>query len=273
MNFEDIIYEKANRVAVITLNRPARLNAWTPRMESELRKAILDSDRDDKIGAIVLTGAGKAYCAGADMSTLNNVAEGTVSAVQAVSGEVGGTSETRADFRQRFSWLAGLRKPVIGAINGACVGMGFTTALYQDIRIASERARMGLIFVRRGLAIEHGASWMLPRIVGLANALELAISGRLITAEEALRIGLVNRVVPHELLMPTALEIAGEIATSCSPLGISHVKRLIYHHLLTDLKTAVAEENESIATMTGSADFKEGIRAFQEKRAPHFVGR
>jgi enoyl-CoA hydratase/carnithine racemase len=273
MGFDEIIYEKANRVAVITLNRPARLNAWTGRMESELREAVLDSERDDNVGAIVITGAGRAYCAGADMGALNRVADGTVSAAQAVACEVAGTSETRADFRQRFSWIAGLRKPVIGAINGACVGMGFTTALYHDIRIASERARMGLIFVRRGLGIEHGASWLLPRIVGLSNALDLAISGRIVDAEEALRMGLVSRVVEHEQLMPTALEMAGEIATSCSPLGVSHAKRLIYHHLLTDLGTALAEENESIEVMTHSEDFREGIRAFQEKRGPRFVGR
>jgi 2-(1,2-epoxy-1,2-dihydrophenyl)acetyl-CoA isomerase len=132
---------------------------------------------------------------------------------------------------------------------------------------------MGLIFVRRGLAIEHGASWLLPRIVGLSNALDLALTGRMVDAEEALRIGLVNRVVPHDQLMPAALEIAGEMAASCSPLGISHAKRMIYHHLLTDLGTALEEENESIAVMTHSEDFKEGIRAFQEKRAPKFKGR
>ena len=132
---------------------------------------------------------------------------------------------------------------------------------------------MGLIFVRRGLAIEHGASWLLPRIVGLSNALDLALSGRLVDGDEALRMGLVSRVVEHEQLMPTALEMAGEIATNCSPLGVSHAKRLIYHHLLTDLGTALAEENESIEVMTHSEDFREGIRAFQEKRAPRFVGR
>jgi len=273
MTFDEIIYEKANRVAVVTLNRPERLNAWTAKMESQLREALLDSEHDSNVGAIVITGAGKAYCAGADMGLLNRVADGTTSASQAVMGEGTGTSETRPDFRQRVSWVAGLRKPVVGAINGACVGMGFTTALYHDMRIASERARMGLIFVRRGLAIEHGASWLLPRIVGLSNALDLALTGRMIDADEALRIGLVNRVVPHDRLMPTALEIAGEMATSCSPLGISHAKRMIYHHLLTDLGTALEEENESIAVMTHSEDFKEGIRAFQEKRAPKFKGR
>src|SRR5260370_9063446 len=125
MGFDEIIYEKANRVAVITLNRPARLNAWTARMESELREALLDSEHDDKVGAIVITGAGKAYCAGADMGALNRVADGTTSAVPAVSGEVAGTSETRAGFRQRFSWIPRLPKPLICASNRACVRVGF----------------------------------------------------------------------------------------------------------------------------------------------------
>lgn len=273
MGFDEIIYEKANRVAVITLNRPARLNAWTARMESELREALLDSEHDDKVGAIVITGAGKAYCAGADMGALNRVADGTTSAVQAVSGEVAGTSETRADFRQRFSWIAGLRKPVIGAINGACVGLGFTTCLYQDIRIASENARMGLIFVRRGLAIEHGSSWMLPRIVGLANAVELAITGRLVDANEALEMGLVNRVVPQDKLMATAREVASEIANKCSPLGVAQAKKLIYQHLFTDLATGVRDDDASMEMMTRSEDFKEGVKAFVEKRAPKFTGK
>lgn len=273
MNFGEIIYEKANRVAVITLNRPARMNAWTGRMESELREAMLDSERDDNVGAIVVTGAGKAYCAGADMGLLNGIADNSVQLDEVLWGEGGGTDDTLANSRQRFSWVTGLRKPIIGAINGACVGMGFTTALYHDIRIASDRARMGLIFARRGLGIEHGASWLLPRIVGAGNALDLAITGRLLDADEALRMGLVSRVVKHEQLMPTALEMAGEIATSCSPLSVSQVKGLVYRHLLTDLKTAIDAENESISLMIGSDDFREGIRAFQEKRAPRFSGR
>jgi enoyl-CoA hydratase/carnithine racemase len=169
--------------------------------------------------------------------------------------------------------LLALHKPVIAAINGACVGMGFTHSLYFDIRIASERARMGLIFVRRGLAIEHGSSWMLPRIVGVAHAVDLAVTGRLVDAQEALRMGLVSKVVPPEQLIPTARELAKEIATQCSPLGVANAKRLIYGHLFTDLATAMAEEEESIRVMTHSEDFREGVKAFVEKRAPRFTGR
>lgn len=272
MDFAEIIYEKKDRVATVTMNRPEKMNAWTPKMGAEMRTAMLDAERDPAIGAIIVTGAGRAYCAGADMGALSNIAAGHAGARSADAPDEW-LAVQRVDYRTSYSWPLALNTPVIGAINGACVGMGFTTALYHDIRIASERARMGLIFVRRGLGIEHGASWLLPRIVGLSNALDLALSGRLLDAEEALRIGLVSRVVAHEQLMPTALEMAGEIATNCSPLGVAHAKRLIYHHLSTDLGTALAEENESIAVMTHSEDFKEGIRAFQEKRAPRFVGR
>jgi len=273
MEFTQIIYEKANRVAVITLNRPERMNAWTSTLEAEMREAMLDSDRDDNIGAIIVTGAGKAYCAGLDMGALSKIAGGGESGIEFIEKAPKLESDAPEDFRVRFSWPAGLNKPVIGAINGACVGMGFATSLYHDLRIASDRARMGLIFPRRGLAIEQGASWMLPRIVGLTNALDIALSGRLIDADEALRIGLVNRVVPHEQLMPAALEMAGEIAANCSPLSVAKVKRMVYGHLLSDLRTAMREENEAAIEMTKSADFKEGIKAFMEKRAPRFTGR
>ncbi len=274
MQFGEIIYEKSDRIATITLNRPDRMNAWTRTMEGELRAAMTDADRDDDIRAVIVTGAGKAYCAGADMGALTRLAEGTDSFAPGESAGEGGPPEmVRADLRGRFSYLLGLRKPLIAAINGACVGLGFTTSLYYDVRIASERARMGLIFVRRGLAIEHGSSWMLPRIVGVANAIDLAITGRLLDAQEALKMGLVSRVVPHERLMPTARELASTIATNCSPLGVARAKRLIYTHLFTDLVTAVAEENETIAAMMASADFKEGIKAFVEKRPPRFTGR
>ena len=157
---------------------------------------------------------------------------------------------------------------MIGAINGACVGLGFTTCLYQDIRIASENARMGLIFTQRGLAIEHGSSWMLPRIIGLARATELAITGRLVDANEALEIGLVNRVVPQDKLMATAREIASGIATKCSPLGVAQAKKMIYQHLFTDLATGVRDDDASMEMMTRVGGFqgrREGVR--REARA------
>ena len=272
MKFDEIIFEKKDRVATVTMNRPEKMNAWTPKMGAEMRTAMMDAESDPMIGAIIVTGAGRAYCAGADMGGLSNIAQGNESA-RTAEVEDEWLSQQRLDYRNRYSWPLALSTPVIGAINGACVGLGFTTCLYQDIRIASENARMGLIFTQRGLAIEHGSSWMLPRIIGLARATELAITGRLVDANEALEIGLVNRVVPQDNLMATAREIASGIATKCSPLGVAQAKKMIYQHLFTDLATAVRDDDTSMEMMTRSEDFKEGVKAFVEKRAPRFTGK
>jgi enoyl-CoA hydratase/carnithine racemase len=274
MNFAEITYEKSDRIATVTFNRPEKLNAWTPKMGVETRTAMMDADRDPSVGAIIVTGAGRAYCAGADMGNLSEISQGRASA----GGGDGGRDEewlkdARGDYRNQYAYLLALKKPVIGAINGACVGLGFTTCLYQDIRIASDNARLGLIFVQRGLAIEHGSSWMLSRIVGVARAVELAITGRLVDANEALSMGLVHRVVPQASLMETAREVAGQIAHKCSPLGVSEAKRLVYRHLFTDLATAIRDDDESMQMMTRSEDFKEGVKAFIEKRAAKYSGR
>ena len=186
MEFTQIIYDKSDRIATVTMNRPDKLNAWTQQMGDEMRQAMFDAERDESIGAIVVTGAGRAYCAGADMGALSEISTGRAPAGgPAVDDE--SLSKEREDFRTRYLWPPALKKPVISAINGACVGLGFTHCLYHDIRIASDRARMGLIFVQRGLAIEHGSSWMLPRIVGLSHAMELAVTGRLDAALRELR--------------------------------------------------------------------------------------
>jgi enoyl-CoA hydratase/carnithine racemase len=277
MNFAEIIYDKSDRIATVTFNRPEKMNAWTPTMGAETRTALLDADRDPTIGAIIITGAGRAYCAGADMGGLSEISSGRASATGGGSGPSPDQEEwlraQRPDYRNQYAYVLGLSKPVIGAINGACVGLGFTTCLYQDIRIASENARMGLIFVQRGLAIEHGSSWMLSRIVGVARAVELAVTGRLVDADEALRIGLVHRVVPQARLIETAREVAGHIANNCSPLGVSEAKKLVWRHLFTDLATAIREDDESMTMMTRSEDFKEGVRAFIEKRPAKYQGR
>lgn len=272
MDLKDIVYEKSERVATVTYNRPEKMNAWTTRMFDELRSALDDADGDSNIGAIIITGAGRAYCAGADMGGLSRAAEGT-ERIGGLGRPAPGTENLDPNYRGRFSWMLSIKKPIIGAINGPAVGMGFANTLYCDIRIASDRARMGLIFVRRGLAIEFGSSWMLPRLVGIANAIDLAVTGRLVDAQEALRMGLVSRVVTAEELMPVACELATEIATQCSPLGVAHAKRHVYNHLFTDLATALKEEDESVGVMAESEDFKEGIKAFLEKRAPRFPGR
>jgi enoyl-CoA hydratase/carnithine racemase len=277
MNFAEIIYDKSDRIATVTFNRPEKMNAWTPTMGAETRTALLDADRDPTIGAIIVTGAGRAYCAGADMGGLSEISSGRASATGGGSGPSPEQEEwlraQRPDYRNQYAYVLGLSKPVIGAINGACVGLGFTTCLYQDIRIASENARMGLIFVQRGLAIEHGSSWMLSRIVGVARAVELAVTGRLVEADEALRIGLVHQVVPQARLIETAREVAGHIANKCSPLGVSEAKKLVWRHLFTDLATAIREDDESMTMMTRSEDFKEGVRAFIEKRDAKYHGR
>jgi enoyl-CoA hydratase/carnithine racemase len=272
MDFKDITYDKSDRVAIVSYNRPERMNAWTARMGEETHTAMLDADKDPHIGAIILTGAGRAFCAGADMQNLNSIAQNSNQATQ-VGQPQAGTEELDPNFRGRFSWMMALRKPVIAAINGPAVGMGFANTLFCDFRIASDKARMGLIFTQRGLAIEFGSSWMLPRIVGLTNALELAITGRLIDADEARRIGLVSRVVPDAELMPAAKALGNEIATQCTPLGVSKVKQLVYRHLFTDLAAGIKDDDEATAIMLKSEDFKEGIKAFLEKRAPRFIGK
>jgi enoyl-CoA hydratase/carnithine racemase len=276
MSFTEIIYEKQDRIATVTMNRPERLNAFTPVMGAEMKNAMVDADRDPAIRAIIVTGAGRAYCAGAEMSNLSSVAQGNTRATDAVGTPATDNrwlDEHRADYRGQFSWVLALSKPVIAAINGACVGLGLTKSLYYDIRVASEKARLGTIFPQRGLAIEHGSSWMLPKIVGLAHAIEMAVTGRLVEAKEALAMGLVTHVVAPELLIPTARQIAGEIADKCSPLGVAQARRLVYRHLFTDLATAVKEDDETMIRMLGSEDFKEGVSAFLEKRAPRWPGK
>lgn len=275
MEFSDIIYETSDRIATITMNRPDKSNAWTPRMGNEMKTAMQEADRDDSVRVIIVTGAGKNYCAGADMGSLSNIARGTEtpSGERTVRSEESEPGATRPDFRGQFSWVLALRKPVIAAINGACVGLGLTKSLYYDVRIASERARLGLIFVQRGLAIEHGSSWMLPRLVGLGKAVEMAVTGRLLDAQEALAAGLVNRVVPHDQLMSVTREMASEIATKCSPLGVAEAKKMVYTHLFTDLATGMRDDDELMGRMTRSEDFKEGVEAFLQKRPPQFRGR
>jgi enoyl-CoA hydratase/carnithine racemase len=274
MDFSDITYAKADRIATVTFNRPEKMNAWTAKMGAEMRHAMLDADRDDNIGAIIVTGAGRAYCAGADMAGLSEISQGRATAGAAVAAPQDDFAhDARPDYRTPYSWMMALKKPVIGAINGACVGMGFTICLYQDIRIASDKARMGLIFTQRGLAIEHGSSWMLPRIIGATRAMELAVTGRLVEAQEALAIGLVNRVVPHDKLIETAREVAGHIASKCSPLGVAQAKQMIWGHLFTDLATAIKDDDASMRMMTKSEDFAEGVKAFIEKRSPRFKGK
>jgi enoyl-CoA hydratase/carnithine racemase len=272
MSYEQILYDASDRIATVTLNRPDKLNAWTMRMSAEVRHAMLQADRDPAVRVIVITGAGKGYCAGADMDMLQGLqrgeGEGLTSALQ-----VEFDADVPQAFRGEYSFPLGLHKPVIAAVNGVAVGLGLSYMLYYDMRIASERARFGTIFVRRGLVAEHGSAWLLPKLIGMHNACDLLYSGRIIDAQEALRMGLINRVVPHEQLMSTVREMATEMATKCSPRAMRIMKRQLYGDLFVDLGTAIEEADREMVASFTTEDFHEGVASFVQRRPPQFTGK
>jgi len=230
MTYEQILYDVSDGLATITLNRPDKLNAWTPQMEIEIYDAALRADKDDAVRVIIVTGAGRGFCAGADMQVLSWVTEVDWKNADPNDPRMQITPERKVpgalpDFSKTYSYFPALTKPTIAAINGPAVGLGLVFSMYCDIRIASDQARFGTAFARRGLIAEHGLSWMLPRLVGLSNALDLLYSARMIDAAEALRMGLANRVVPAEKLLETVRNFAGEIAANVSPRSTRVMKR------------------------------------------------
>ena len=275
MPSQETIYNVADRVATITLNRPDKLNAWTAIMEQEVRAAVEDAERDKDIRVIVLTGAGRGFCAGADISLLSTVAtKGLGSKARAQVLRVKGTRRgARADFQKKYSYFAAVEKPVIAAINGPVVGLGLVITLYCDLRFASDAARFGTAFSRRGLIAEYGMAWMLPRIVGVPHALDLMFSARMIDAGEALRMGLVNQVYPQDIFLQKVGEYARDLAANVSPRSTRIIKRQTYEALFQGLGEAFdISEREMIASLQ-SEDFKEGVAHFLEKRAPAFTGK
>ncbi len=275
MEYQQILYDVAGAIATITFNRPEKLNASTMRMAAEVRHAFLRADKDDAVRVIIVTGAGKGYCAGADMGMLQSL-QGGGRREELGAGDIP-VEEPDASvppaFRGPYTYPLGLQKPVIAAVNGVAVGLGLTYMLYYDMRIASDRARFGTVFARRGLVAEHGSAWLLPRLVGMANACDLLFSGRLVSAEEALHMGLVNRVVPHDALMPTVREIATEMATLCSPRALRIMKRQLSAALFTDLSAAIDTADTEMVNSFGTDDFREGVASFVERRPPRFTGR
>ena len=270
----EALYQVADRVATITLNRPEKLNAWTAVMEQEVRSAIEDAERDDQVRVIVLTGAGRGFCAGADMSLLSNVAdrgldEGTRDrALQTGEARKG----VRRDFQKKYSYFPAVEKPVIAAINGPVVGLGLVIAQYCDLRWASDAARFSTAFARRGLIAEYGMAWMLPRLVGLPNALDLLLSARTIDAAEALRMGLVNQVFPNDIFLEKVGENARDMASNVSPRSLRVIKRQVYDAMFQTLSEAFETSEREMLASLQSKDFKEGVAHFVEKRAPTFTG-
>jgi enoyl-CoA hydratase/carnithine racemase len=270
--YEQIIYDIDSSVATITLNRPDKLNAWTRKMEEEVFAAIRAAAADDQVRVIILTGAGKGFCAGADLSLLSSISQEPAPRPD-LFGEPEGDGDVPADFRKKYAWLLSVPKPIIAAINGPSVGLGFVIPLYCDFRIASEKARFSVIFSKRGLVAEYGLAWMLPRLVGLGNAVELMFTSKMADAAEALRIGLVTRVLPEENFLRAVQEFARELATAISPRSLRVMKRQVYRGLMQSLGDGFDLAIEEMKGSFGTEDFKEGVAHFLEKRAAAFSGR
>ena len=252
---EVVRHEVRDGVAKLTLNRPDRLNAWTPEMEARYFGLLEHSVDDPAVRVIVVTGAGKGFCAGVDMEALQGISGG---------GTFAGSGKP-----QTFPLT--IAKPILAAINGACAGLGLVQALMCDLRFAAAGAKFTTAFVRRGLVAEHGSSWILPRLVGPARALDLLLSGRVVLAEEALAMGIVNRVVAPDTLLDTAMDYARGLAAHCSPAAMAAIKHQVYRHSETDLATAMRESNELMAASLQRPDFREGVASFVERRPPRFA--
>jgi enoyl-CoA hydratase/carnithine racemase len=274
MGYEDILYRVEDGVAVITLNRPDRLNAWRGEMDRDVRTAMRAAADDAGVRVIVLTGAGRGFCAGADMNTLQ-----TIQGAGALPGASGRRTPpvfdpaAREDFRKEYSYFPAVPKPIIGAINGACAGLGLVLALYTDLRFASDAAVFTTAFSRRGLIAEHGASWLLPRLVGMANAADLLYSARVVRAPEALAMGLVSRVAPIADFEAMVMDYARMLAHEVSPRSLREMKREIWNAQFQSLGEAIEAANTDMTASFTSEDFKEGVAHYLEKRTPAFTGR
>lgn len=275
MELTEIKYEVSEHIATITFNRPEALNAWTQGMDVQYREAMSAAEADDDVRVIIVTGAGKGFCAGADMSLLSDVSVGDVDISSARDSDVPASQGNGSgeDFTKKYSFPPSVHKPIIAAINGAAVGLGFVHALYCDIRFASDTAKMAVIFPQRGLIAEYGLAWMLPRLIGMNNAMDLMLSGRVIKGAEAQEMGLVGRVYPADELMERVREYAVQMATFSSPRSTRVIKRQAYDALFTDLGTAIDVAVDEMYESLACDDFREGVASFLEKRAPEFTGK
>jgi 2-(1,2-epoxy-1,2-dihydrophenyl)acetyl-CoA isomerase len=265
VEYETILVARADGVATITLNRPERLNAYTHQMGKELVDAWKRLDEDPEVRVIVMTGAGRAFCAGADVKEFQ----------QAVQGRGPGVGRERlvaSPLQSTPMVVRNLVKPIIAAINGPAVGVGLTIALACDIRIASEEARLGAIFAQMGLIPEFGSTYNLTRLVGIAKACELVFTAKIVDAAEAKEIGMVNQVVPASALTDATAELANRIA-QFPPVAIQLAKRLLYQGLDNDLPSQVQLETLGLALCFQTEDHAEAVKAFLEKRPPQFRGK
>jgi enoyl-CoA hydratase/carnithine racemase len=274
MGYEQILYEVEDPVATITLNRPEFLNAFTTQMGAELRQAVGEAERDPKVVGIVITGAGRGFCAGADMKMLSGIGEG--------SGESGSESPAQStavadagdptwgdDLRGTYTYLMSVPKPIIAAINGPIAGMAVPIALACDLRFMANDAIMTIAFSQRGLVAEWGVGWLLPRLVGTGAALDLLFSSRKVNGVECERLGVVNRAVDGDVAAEAKAYIT-ELAERCSPTSLAIMKRQVYQGLHAGLGPKEIEAQELMVESFGRPDFNEGVQSFLQKRPPKF---
>ena len=276
MPFEQILYAVDERIATITLNRPKALNAWTDVMADEVWRAMHDAEQDEAVRVIVLTGAGRAFCAGGDVTGFKPM-DG--------AGGSGGPQQLldklphpydfsrRPDYQGRASYFPAIAKPIIAMLNGATAGLGLVHALFTDLRFAADDAVITTAFARIGIASEYGMGWALRNAVGHAAALDLLLSARKVRGEEALRIGLVNQIHPRDQLEAATYAYAREMAESCSPRSLRVIKKQLWELPFQSLHEAVITDSAEMLKANVCEDFQEGKLAFMEKRPPRFTGR
>ena len=272
-DYEEIRYEVDDPVATITLDRPQVLNAWTDRMGAEVRHAVAAAEHDPRVVGIVITGAGRGFCAGADLNTLTAISDGERGAtvipaeLAADPGDPGAGDDLRGG---EYTYLLSVPKPVVAAVNGAVAGMAVPFVLACDMRFMAEDAVLTTAFAQRGLIAEWGLSWILPRLVGTAVALDLLFSARKVTGREAASLGLVNAALPGDQVLAHAQDYVRELAQTSSPASMAVMKRQVYQQVHAGLFPAEREARRLMVESFSRPDFREGVRSFTEKRPPQF---
>lgn len=271
--YQDILYAVDAPVATITMNRPDNLNAFTTRMLAEIRHALAAAEADERVVGIVLTGAGRGFCAGMDMNALNDISGGGRDAGDDLASldASPGDPSMGENFQVTYSYLLSLRKPLLAAVNGACAGLGFCFALLCDMRFVDSSAKFTTAFSQRGLVAEHGVSWMLPRLIGPGRALDLLWSARKFDGVEADRLGLAERLCEPGCAASDASAYIRQLAQTSAPMSLMVMKQQVYRHLNMELGDAMRDTNTLMAASLKRSDFREGVRSFMERRPPQFA--
>jgi enoyl-CoA hydratase/carnithine racemase len=271
LDYQQILYAVEERVATITLNRPDRLNAWTQKMQAEIRDAFHVAEQDSEVRAIVVTGAGRGFCAGADMGGMSNTIASNKVVKESDFFAFSTDDAPGRDFDQPLTFPLKIAKPVIAGINGPAAGIGLCFALFTDIRFIAPGAKVTTAFARRGLIAEYGSSWILPRLIGPLNAADLLLSARVITAEEAAAFGMA-RLLPAEGFRGAVQAYAADLANNVSPRSLAVIKKQLWEDLLSTLAQACVRADREMLASFRSEDFHEGVAHFVEKRPARFTG-